>query len=83
MYNCFNTDLTHIKKELSMKRLLQLRSERGLTQEALGNIVGTSQDTISDWERGKSFPRVLQLVKLVEYFNVTIDYLLSPPDETA
>jgi repressor LexA len=63
-------------------KLRQLREARSLSQEALGNEMGVSQDTISGWELDKSSPRIYHLKKLADYFGVTIDYLLSYDDET-
>lgn len=54
-----------------------LRKEKGLSQEELAKLLFLSQDTISLWERGKSFPDIVAVVKLTKIFNVTSDYLLG------
>ncbi len=54
-----------------------LRKEKGLSQEELAKLLFLSQDTISLWERGKSLPDIVAVVKLTKIFNVTSDYLLG------
>ena len=54
-----------------------LRKEKGLSQEELAKLLFLSQDTISLWERGKSLPDIVAVLKLTKIFNVTSDYLLG------
>lgn len=62
------------------KRLRQLRKEKGLTQEELGNIFGLAKTTIAGYEKGGKEPKYEILVKIAEYFNVNTDYLLGLSD---
>ena len=55
----------------------ELRKEKNLSQTELATLLFTSQDTISLWERGKSYPDVLSLIKMTEIFGVTSDYILG------
>lgn len=65
------------------EKLRKLREERGLSQEDLAEIINklcTSQlkrNTISNYERGKSFPDYEKLATLVKIFNTTSDNLLD------
>jgi DNA-binding transcriptional regulator YiaG len=56
-------------RELSpnAQRILELRLAYGLTQAALAEKMGMSEDTISAWERGRSNPpeRSVKLAELV------------------
>lgn len=38
------------------ERLLNLRKQKGLSQEELGKKIKVSKNTISKWERGLSYP---------------------------
>lgn len=58
------------------ERLRQLRTEVDLTQQQLADIVGTTQQNIAFWETGRQRPKQPSLIKLANYFNVSIDYLL-------
>jgi len=62
------------------KRLRSLRLEQGLTQKALGEIIGIAESTISHYETGIRNPDNATLLKLAEFFQVTTDYLLGLTD---
>jgi transcriptional regulator with XRE-family HTH domain len=64
-----------------MKRLLELRKEKKLSQEGLSKILNVGQTTISSWERGEKEPDNATLIRLAEYFGVTTDYLLGLENE--
>lgn len=55
--------------------LMQLRQEKHLSQAELGHIIYVSGGTISNYEKGVHYPDVEKLVRLADYFNVSIDYL--------
>lgn len=59
------------------KTIRELRKDKGLTQSQLAKIISSTQDTISLWELGKSYPDIVNLIKLSKYFGVTTDYLLG------
>ena len=59
------------------KRLKDLRVDNDLTQKELANIFGISQQTLSDYEKGKyDLPNDL-LIKYGDYFKVSVDYILE------
>ena len=57
-------------------RLIQLRKEFNLTQEAFAEKIGFSRTAISAWEIGRNEPSYTDVIKIADYFNVSIDYLL-------
>ncbi len=57
--------------------LSQLRKEKGLTQEQLGERLGVSNKTISRWETGTYLPPVEMLQELSRLYGLTINELLS------
>lgn len=59
------------------KFLAELRRERGLTQEQLGERLGISNKTVSRWENGNYLPPVEMLVELSGFYNVSINEILS------
>ncbi len=59
------------------ERLTQLRKRYSVSQTELANAVGVSRKSIQYYESGERYPRNGVLVKLAEYFNVTVDYLTS------
>ena len=57
--------------------IAKLRLARGLTQEALGREIGLTPSAISNIEKSTSYPSIDTLIRLAEYFGVTLDYLSS------
>lgn len=56
-----------------MKTIKQLREAKKLTQLELAIQLNVTPSTIYNWERGKVEPRVSQLRKLAEVFDVRMD----------
>ena len=59
------------------KFIAQLRRERMLSQEQLGEIIGVTNKTISRWETGTYLPPAEMLLVMSKLFNVSINELLS------
>ena len=63
-------------------RVRKLREGRNMTQTELSEILGMkTYTTVSKWEKNENFPKVKDLKKLAEIFNVTSDYLLGLTDD--
>ena len=62
-------------------RIKELREERCLSQANLASAIDTSQRNIGRWENEENEPTYSQLVKLADYFNVSIDYLVGREDD--
>lgn len=62
-------------------RLKQLRTSNNLTLEQLGNAVGSTRGTMGNFENGNKKPSLDMLIKLADYFNVSIDYLVGRTDD--
>lgn len=61
-------------------RMKELREARGLSQEAVGKIIGVKRYSVYGYEKGKSYPDIPHLIALAEFFDVTTDYLLGRTD---
>lgn len=57
--------------------LKELRNKKNLYQQDLADILSVSKSTIAMWETNKREPDLLMLKKIANYFEVSIDYLLS------
>ena len=55
----------------------KLRKSAGLTLQELADIIGTSNQTVSNWENEKTEPDIRSLIKLANIFNCSIDYLIT------
>lgn len=60
-----------------MNNLKKLRAQHGLTQDDLGNILGVKKAAICKYETGRvSLPNSI-LLRLIDYFDVSADYILG------
>ena len=59
------------------EKIYKLRKEKGLSQEALAELVGTSRQAISKWENNQGYPETEKLLLLSNVFEVSIDFLLK------
>ena len=57
-------------------RLKELRKSRGYTQISLQMQTGIEQALLSKFENGERIPPTETLVRLAEFYNVSIDYIL-------
>ena len=57
--------------------LKELRSQKNVTQDDMANLLNIKRQTYSAYERGVSFPDLISLIKIAEFFGVTTDYLLG------
>lgn len=60
-----------------MLKLRELRKKSGITMKELGAEIGVAESTISQYETGKRQPDYETLLKLGEFFGVSVDYLLT------
>ena len=65
------------------ERLKKLRTNKHMTQDELGEIFESpkAQSTVGTWERGVRQPSMEDLVRIAQFFNVSIDYLLGISEE--
>lgn len=59
------------------KKLQALREKRRLSRRTLAELCGLSGNMIGRYERGEKEPSVGALVRLADYFGVSVDYLLG------
>lgn len=58
-------------------RLKEIRKKKGISQLKLAMDLNTSQNTISRYETGEREPGITELIKIADYFSISIDYLLE------
>ena len=62
------------------ERLIELRKEKGLSQFKLSKELGVSRSLICYWETDRAEPTAINIVKIADYFNVSVDFLLGRED---
>lgn len=66
---------------MNIQRLKEIREDRDLTQKEICKVLNISQVVYSRYETGIRLIPVDKLVKLAEYYKVSIDYILGLTDE--
>ena len=59
------------------KRLKELRTVSGFSQEKLAELLDVSRQTISSWENERSYPDVHNLIMLCDIYSVSLDDLMK------
>lgn len=59
------------------EKLMELRKEKGWSQETLGNLLEVSRQTVSKWELGQTTPELNKLIELSKVFAISLDDLLN------
>ena len=62
-------------------RLKQLRRQHGISQLKLAMDLGLNQNSISRYESGEREPGIVELIRIADYFHVSIDYLVGRTDD--
>lgn len=58
-------------------RLKQLVAETGISQQKLANDLGLSIQSVNYYIHEKREPSIATLIKLADYFDVSVDYLIG------
>ena len=58
-------------------QIANLRKEKGLTQNDLGDRLGVSFQAVSKWERGETLPDTAILLDLANVLGTSVDFVLS------
>ena len=61
--------------------LKRLRSASGISQKALADAIGVSQQSINKYENHNIEPDIQTLCKIADYFGVSVDYLVGRAGE--
>ena len=60
-----------------LPNLKVLRREKGISQQTLADAMGTSQQSINNYENKTIEPDIDMLKMMASYFNTTVDYILG------
>lgn len=63
-------------------RIRNLREDKDLYQKDVAKMLGISQQYYSEYESGNRAIPVFHLIKLAEFYNVSIDYIVGLTDNT-
>lgn len=60
-----------------VKNLRKLRMNKGVSQQQLADVIGTSQQSVNKYENHNVEPDISTLIKVADYFKTSIDYLVG------
>lgn len=63
-------------------KLKELRKEKKLNQTDLGNLLGLTQRAYAEYEKTDNIPNVATLIKIADYYGVSLDYLCDHETKT-
>ena len=63
------------------KRFKELRLQKNLSMQALGDLIGVGKSTIAAYESGDKKPKTDRLKQIADLFEVSTDYLLGNTDD--
>ena len=67
---------------MKFKRIKDLREDNDKLQKDIAQILGISQQYYSEYENGNRSIPIFHLIKLAEFYNVSIDYIVELTDNT-
>ncbi len=63
------------------QKLINLRTQKNLSQDELGKELKVARQTISKWESGETTPSMKRLVQMSDLFEVTLDELIKGEED--
>lgn len=63
-----------------LENLKRLREAANLSQKALADVIGVSQQSINKYENHNIEPDIETMMRLADYFNTSVDYLIGHTD---
>jgi len=64
----------------SYENYAKLKEKNGVNDFAVSKATGIAPATMSDWKNGRTEPKIDKLQKIADYFNVSIEYLMTGKD---
>lgn len=68
--------------KLKITRIRDLREDKDLKQKELSKYLSIDQSTYSDYENGRINVPIEQLIKIADYYNVSLDYIVGRTNNT-
>lgn len=60
-----------------LKNLKKLRTEAGISQKQLADVVSVSQQSINKYENHNIEPDIDTMMRMADYFHTSVDYLIG------
>lgn len=66
-----------LEVKIMIAKLKELRQKKGISQQALADAVGVSQQSVNKYENHNVEPDIHTLIALADYFDTSVDYLIG------
>ncbi|EOB1376784.1 helix-turn-helix domain-containing protein [Enterococcus faecalis] len=63
--------------KMKYKNIRSIREDNDVTQQQMAELINVSQNTYSQYETGKIEWTASTLIRIADYFDVSVDYLLD------
>lgn len=63
-----------------LENLKRLRKTSNISQKALADVIGVSQQSINKYENHNIEPDIETMIRLADYFNTSVDFLIGHTD---
>ena len=63
------------------EKVRELRLSKRMSQDEMGDMLGVSRAAVSEWEKGKSVPRLDKLAEITRFFGIPLSELTDTPGE--
>lgn len=73
--------LSKLKKEARVISIKTMRQAKGLTQWQLAEKIGVKQESVTQWETGKTAPKFSRLAQIANALECSIDDLVRSDEE--
>lgn len=70
-----------LDKKIFGERLLELRKQKVISQQALAQMLSVGKSAVSMMENGQRAASADILIALADYFDVSLDYLVGRSDD--
>lgn len=61
-------------------KYVKLRDDKGVNDSTVSKATGVERSTFTDWKNGRSAPKLEKLVKIADYFGVSLDDFIRKED---
>lgn len=63
------------------KKIVKIRKNNEMSQEAFAEVLNVTRQTVSNWENSKNYPDIETLIRISDVFKISLDILLKGDKE--
>lgn len=85
-YTTLHYDASRLKVVIIVilnERLKKLRAEKNVTQQKVADALGVTVGNVQKFEYGTARPKLDNVIKIADFFDVSLDYLVGRTDNPA